>query len=57
MIQLFHFWVFIEVNENTKSKRYLHPYIHCIITYIASLLTITYITYIITYNSQHVETT
>ena len=32
MIQLFHFWVSKE-NENTDSKRYLHPHVYCIIIY------------------------
>ena len=33
MIQQFHFWVFIEENENTNSKRYVHSHVCCSIIY------------------------
>ena len=29
MIQQFCFWVFIQVNKNTESKRFMYPSVHC----------------------------
>ena len=33
MTQQLHFWVLSEEHENVNSKRYMHSYVHCSITY------------------------
>ena len=33
MIQQSHFWVCIQETENTNSKRYMHPNVHCSAVY------------------------
>ena len=33
MTQQFHFWNRLEKNENTNSKEYMHPCVHCSIIY------------------------
>ena len=50
MIQQLYFWVFIQRNENTNSKRYMYSHFHCSIIYNSEDMQITCVQHTHKYN-------